>query len=481
MELEKYIGFVMLLFFLSMICERLADFLKHYLSEVNTGWGYALRKLFRMGDLITKGDKIQEEKRYYRILKINIWCGFATAWALHADLFSIIDKIDAPWTVIGWKKVTWFWENGWKWRWSMTYEWLVFLVGCLGTGFFISFGSKFWHDMLDILLQIKNLRRLMADPETFKVDNIKAFDQLQTTYESEMVHAAYTTVKQKWAGIQEITATALRHDDNGYYIEVTLKKDTDAITGFFEYTLTNGQIKNIRVVKVITASEIVAHGINLSDTIGNEKNPDVKGTVGCLVRKKGGKDVFVLTCYHNVVESRSKFSFSVNDDNKILLTDGQTSIRAKTDFAIRDFEADAALIPVSKNDLANITNQIAGLGSITGIRDNLTKRELRKNIVVSVHGSRSLPHKGIQPGTQTGVLTGLYCKAKIKYSDGEHELVNLIAASNSGKAISGPGDSGACVIDNEQKLVGLIVAGSPEVSYLIPADALFEKLSLELF
>src|SRR5690349_3207711 len=107
--MEKYIGFVVLLFFLSMICERVADFLKHYLSEANTGFGNWLKQKLQIGELVTKGknNSIQEEKRYYRILKINIWCGFATSWALHADIFTIILNINDPFKAIGWKNMLW--------------------------------------------------------------------------------------------------------------------------------------------------------------------------------------------------------------------------------------------------------------------------------------------------------------------------------------------------------------------------------------
>jgi len=472
--MEEYIGFVILLFFLSMICERVADFLKHYLSEVNSGWGYKIKKILKIGDLITKGktNNIQEEKRYYRILKINIWCGFVTAWALHADIFTIINKINDPFEAIGWKNITWIWEENWIWKGSMAYEWIVFLIGCFATGCFISFGSKFWHDLLDILLQIKNYRRLLADPDTFKADNIKVFDQLVSTYESEIIHGAYTVAKEKWKGVHEIAATALKHDEKGYYIEVTLKKDTPAITAFFEYVLDNGQVKNIRVLKIIVRDEILALSLNLSDKVWNKKTPANKGTLGCIVKRMGKKGLFVLTCYHNIVEPGSGFKFSLTNDNNVKLSDEETVIESKTSFAIRDHEIDAALIAINTEDKKNITNQVTGLGVFTEVRENLTKSELAKKIIVFLHGAES--------HFQKGVLTGLCCDVKIRYSDGEHQLINLLSISNNGKAISGPGDSGACVIDSDNKLIGILVAGNSTTSYAIPATTVFNKLSLEL-
>jgi hypothetical protein len=43
--------------------------------------------------------------------------------------------------------------------------------GIVMTGLFISFGSKFWHDLLDLLCQVKNAKRLLSDPK--EIEKIK--------------------------------------------------------------------------------------------------------------------------------------------------------------------------------------------------------------------------------------------------------------------------------------------------------------------
>lgn len=466
-----YIGFVMLLFFLSMICERVSDFLKNFLSESNNGIGYAIGRKLGLGDLLTKGplNGLREQKRTYRILKINIWCGFVVAWALNASIFRIIGNISDPSNAIGWKNVIWLWD---EWDWSITLDWLIFLVGCFATGCFISLGSKFWHDLLDILLQIKNYRRLIADPATYRTDNIKAFDRLIEVYESEIIHGAYTLAKEQWKKVDDLVATALKFDEEGYYIEVTLEKDTAAVQPIFEYTLENGDIKSVRVHKVIAVEEIVAHSINLGDTVNHSKARGNKGTLGCLIKRSGKQDVCVLTCYHNVVAPRSGFIFSPDGDNDVELSDGTAILNAKTSFAVRDHEIDAAILTIDSTQLEQITNQVPGLGEISGIRDDLKKSDLKKQVTVMIHGAVS--------GFQQGIVTGVYCDVKIRYSDGKHEFINLISISNGGKAISARGDSGACVLDVNRELVGLIVGGNAFVSYAIPASTLFKKLSLTL-
>jgi hypothetical protein len=137
--LQQIIQLVTILFLLSMVCERIADFLKHYLCGSD---------FFNIGDTITKfpGQDNKEQARAYRVLKINVWCGIITAAILKADLIKIFNKIDDPGKTIGWSNIS-----------EYTILDGVFLIpGIILTGCFISFGSKFWHDLLDLLYQIKN-------------------------------------------------------------------------------------------------------------------------------------------------------------------------------------------------------------------------------------------------------------------------------------------------------------------------------------
>lgn len=473
--MPEYIGFVIVLFLLSMICERVADFLKHYLSEANDGFGYAIGKFLKIGNLLFKDEKnsLQEEKRYYRILKINIICGFVVAWILHADIFSIIENKNEPFKALGWGHIKWFFQKGadGNLQWNLLYSWLIFITGCFATGFFISFGSKFWHDLLDILFQIKNYRRLMADPATYtNIDNIKTFDKNVTTYESDVIQAAYAKAKNNLLAKPTVSGTALKYDSQGGYIEVLLKSNDNSIQNTYEYQMQDGQFKNVRLIKITDQEKAVLHSINLSDKIHNQISAeDVFGTVGCLVKKKGMNDVYVLTCYHNVASPDSKFKFSTESSKDAVLFDNSNKIAAVVFDAIRDAEMDVALVKLTSKQVNNITNQIAGLGSITAVREI---NNIQKPIKVFLHGAKS---------NQTGMLTAINSDAKFDYSDGEHKLYNLLMLQNGDTGISQKGDSGAIVVDANHQAIGMIVGGKSNLSYAIPMATIFHNLDLELF
>jgi hypothetical protein len=247
--LEKIIELVTILFLLSMVCERIADFFKHYLCG---------NDFFKIGDTLTKfqNDSAQEKARKYRILKINVWCGVFTAAILKADLIKILNNISDAGKTLGWNNIS-------------TYETIdyVFLVpGIILTGCFLSFGSKFWHDLLDILYEIKNTKRVLADPETYKVDNTRSLEKIFNTYQSDFIKAAYLEAKTKYMAIDSVKAIAIKSNDLGYYFELTVSRNDPSIEQFYLYLLDDGtqQRVPIKIVVLKPNDNIIAHNIDLS-------------------------------------------------------------------------------------------------------------------------------------------------------------------------------------------------------------------------
>lgn len=124
-----------ILFILSMINERIANFIKLQFSNKSI-LGIALGNL-----RVKSANEYDEDERSKRILVLNIVSGTVVALILHADLIEILGHIDKPYDVIGWDKTL-----------PTRFGWVLLPIGCFLTGCFISLGSKFWHDLLDLLL-----------------------------------------------------------------------------------------------------------------------------------------------------------------------------------------------------------------------------------------------------------------------------------------------------------------------------------------
>lgn len=462
--LEQIIQLVTILFLLSMVCERIADFFKHYLCGSD---------FFGIGDTITKfpGDDIKEQARAYRILKINVWCGIATAAILKADMIKILNDIENAGKTLGWSNISEYASGKDYWYQSSDYFFLI--PGIVVTGCFISFGSKFWHDLLDILYQVKNTKRLLADPETYKIDNISTLDKRITLYQSDFIQGAYLTAKQELFAYPNVKAVSLRYNENGYYFEVSLQKADNSMPTSYIYNPQEGGAVTIPIsIVVLGDDEIVPHTINLGNKISNKIDLEKWGTLGCIVIKKGASvnKPYILTCYHNVVVPGSHFIFTPGSIDAA--SPDMSGTIGKVEFAVRDNEADAALIPINSDQVKHIINNLpGGLGHPLKER-KLTNKDVENKIFASMYGASS--------GSNAGTLVSVHTQVKVKYSDGEHAFTNLIAISRNGKAISQPGDSGSCILDENNSLLGILVAGNKNTSYAIPANTLFSKLNISL-
>jgi hypothetical protein len=129
-----WVTIVTILFALSLISERISNLIKLHFTDLRV-------KRYELG---------LEKKRELQIMWLAVSCGMLTAFAAGADLFTLIaigqlinplDIFDSHKTNVGVKS----------------------FLGILFSGFFISMGSKFWHDVLDIVLQFSNLKKYKAD------------------------------------------------------------------------------------------------------------------------------------------------------------------------------------------------------------------------------------------------------------------------------------------------------------------------------
>jgi hypothetical protein len=148
--LDSSIAVMLILFVLSQINERITNLVKLKLHQ-SLGAGN-LRN-------IETYDEESEKKRESKIVVISIVCGVLVSLILKADIYSILQiAIQAKNNINETEKSVTDLFTGW----GPNDLNLRNIVGCLFTGVFLSFGSKWWHDILDLLLEIKNVKRKEA-------------------------------------------------------------------------------------------------------------------------------------------------------------------------------------------------------------------------------------------------------------------------------------------------------------------------------
>ena len=128
---------VTILLALSLISERVSNFIKLHSKKLRERTG-----------------TMEEEKvRERNIQRLALFSGLLVSAIAGADLFNLLKGKEGG--LLGFS-----WAN---------FGDPTIILGMILTGFFISLGSKFWHDMLDIVLQFSELKKFQAKKQD--IDN----------------------------------------------------------------------------------------------------------------------------------------------------------------------------------------------------------------------------------------------------------------------------------------------------------------------
>jgi hypothetical protein len=141
--LEPIINLLVFLTALSVAAERITNVLKLRND--------ALR--------VPKDEEAAEKQRERGITVRGMIVGVVLAVTLKADLISALHRLDAPWETLGWVQMHGsIWTVAPEARSVPAALYSVF--GAAVTGAALGFGSKFWHEMLDAILELRNMAKL---------------------------------------------------------------------------------------------------------------------------------------------------------------------------------------------------------------------------------------------------------------------------------------------------------------------------------
>ena len=143
---QPLINLLVLFTILSLAGERATNLIKLKSNEL------------RMRKKDEEGTRKREQKINIRNIVINIFFSII----IKANFFEVITHLDDPWKTLGWIQ---FHDNQWMMspvldNIGMT---LLALVGCVVMGFSLGFGSKFWHDVLGIIYEIRDMKRKLKE------------------------------------------------------------------------------------------------------------------------------------------------------------------------------------------------------------------------------------------------------------------------------------------------------------------------------
>ena len=442
-DVNDLISITITLLILSFITEKITDFLKLHFPSL----------------YVKSNDEIEEKKRDRGIMLLGFGMGFFVAFASQVHVFHLLDlKLGPDWLP----------------------EWLWHLLGYMLTAVFLSFGSKFFHDLLDLLLQVKNLQRKINDERTYKVDSVKELMEHLEFTPGMLTKRALEQNEERLFAIENVVAAGIGINASGEKcIDVHISDHRKELIPPLFVTLPSGGVQKV-LMNVIEGGEIVAHlDVKPTSLIRHSGEANQFGAFGCVVYKKDLLQELMLTCYH-VVRSKHmhKEVFTTSFEKSVSILNENANQIGYLMEGVIDSEIDAALVLPIKDVSIDLDPPKLSKATQTRLVD-----EKEENVTeVQMFSAKAKELK-------KGLISNARISAVINYGPdiGKRKLHNLISVSPKGKGpFSVPGDSGSLVVDKNGVALGILVAGpilSPDskgASYIIPFPRILERLKLTL-
>jgi hypothetical protein len=422
---------------------------------------------------IQKGATISHEDKERDISFLSFIIGFVIAYLFNAHLIELFIK---PGSDLGWGDVKPFIEGTFRFNRNFFGFDLYHAFGFAMTGFFLSFGSKFFHDILDTLFQAKELKRKLNDKETYQVANTQEFDKQLAMSDKDMVKTIY---EKQVASLMKIDGvlgascgTVEKNGTSTYGIKIYCNKEHVPIPAL-AYSMPNGNNRTIPV-QVIKQDRVatICSLISPSDNAYNKTIPSI-GSICFGVRDlRNSNSKYILTCYHVVKGHSHSWSYFVHkytDEDKVVLPN---NVLGEIQRGVRNWQMDAALIVPDdqwsfKNQIPEFGTKIISSRPVYFFDDDKTE--------VNLYGAATRQKR-------TGTICGVGARHKIDFGEvnGPYTMDNLIEIQNKGHTIVQQGDSGALVFTPEGEALGMVIATTAELTLAMPIHSILSSWNLEL-
>ncbi len=460
--LDKGIYIVITLFILSMISERFVTWFKLYFGKEGRWFPGFSKKTEDLRKMIKTPE--EEKQLEVKVLGLNIVLSCLIALLSHADLFDIISST-SPNNSIGWQK-------------NADFDFNTF-VGCILTGFFISLGSKFWHDLLDLLLYSKNLKAKLSDERTYTAPKtIEQFDEYINMPDSKITDLAlerYGDAISKIPGVVGVGSGLMKKGNSKIgCLEVHFGDglNLEAVKSEYSIQLKSGIAINVPVNKIVTGeTELHIDEFNAGCLVANESEALGWGAAGCIVKKDADSSTYILSCLHVLNGDRDLTSYT-KGSKIIVSTNGNKRKVATLTEGMRTETLDVAIAQISP-DYRFTNNGIGNPKNVKSITTNDAILELPVNIV----GGKSEKKR-------KGMIYNNSMKKSFPYPDKSWELSDLLVLTQydgeNYKTLTQKGDSGSLVMDDDNNAVGIVVGGDKKFTYAMKMDKISNLLKIKL-
>lgn len=468
--LDRVIAALIILLILSLINEKVVDLIRSYSkmpASINRfNWLKNINKTHTSDPEIDK-----EKSREISLLAVII--GIVIALLSKASLFDLL-KDGA--------KDNLFWSSDETVNGPLAW----FIVGIMLTGFFLSFGSRFFHDLLDVLYQTKEYKRKLKGKHLYEGHDINEVQDYIDTTDVKLVKKALARhgkeLKRKYA--DTILTMELGNTVNDQIgIIVTVRKLPPAdFPKDVPVSMPNGRVIKVAVETIIKKTGSIHYGLHF-----RLQNPGEKGYTGALggilVSSDEEDKKYLLTCSHVALGGRGDDLGGYFDtdlthiETDILDNETQTG-KGTLVYAKVDPTNDTALVALTDLDTSEWNNELPTGGHY---EESIPVSMLTFNERIRFYSSK-------RNMTVEGVVNRLRVSEKVslEYNDlSINDFEGVIAVGNNDggfwSPISQKGDSGAVLYDEDNAPFGMIIGGDDEFTYALPLTDILNSTRMKVF
>ncbi|WP_299224904.1 hypothetical protein [uncultured Psychroserpens sp.] len=483
--LDSLIGAAIILLVLSLINEKIVDFIRKYVSVKPK---YNPLNLYRNINAKTTYGITEEnlELKYQKkkeISSLAILVGIIVALFSKASLFDMLssnpqDKL--------------FWPDGLVIEYKTWFDIPKFILGVLFTGFFLSFGSKFFHDLLDMLYQTKEYKRKILNKQLYEQENASDVSDFIKADSHDLAKKALAEngkeLKEKYPSL--ITSLEIGNtvnDQIGIIANVNDNPPTD-FPKYLTIKLESGKSARVEIETIINFIADAQYGLECR--VRNRKKITITGAFGGVLLSNAIDDTkYFLTCSHVALSgsSKDKGGFSAghhfDEDIQILGKKGRAS--GHLIYAKLDENNDTAIVKLDDDSKFNWSNILPD-GNILKSAISIAAIENGNDVAFySSKKKRLIKGKIHKKRSKSKVL--------VRYRDTEiKSFFNVIVVGDNfgdtWSSISVKGDSGSILFDSNYRPFGLIIAGGNNpnsngnsFTYAIPIKEILDKTNTKIY
>lgn len=407
----------------------------------------------RLFDRIKKGFSNDKNAKEREVSILTILIGVFIAFCFKINLFELANRMNEGDKALnlGWGEYFpfFFEENRFRFE---GYEFDgEFTLSILLTGFFLSFGSKFFHDLLDRLYLAKKIKEASASEKLLTQGSADAMIRFAQNFDADQFYESNAAKLVEEGLVGGMAVGSIIHNNQlkkGVKIFNSGPNLNPKVLQFLHSQDSKGKLSKIpfEIIPTNTNKPANLTGVGFTGALQNQTTGGGGQVTFPVINTEDFGNNFFLSCYHTIKHpDHSWTSFVPGSSNSTVV---QNSTQVGTIVAARRTSRyEAALI-----------KQLEGQNFDIPFPDGLHKIKDVRQVTAADEGLEVFAYSRRENQEVSGTILNPKCVFQIKFGGRKFTMVDLICIKGPNGHIQRRGDSGGVLYDGNGFAIGILFA-----------------------